>query len=173
METPLTDSINALTQYANETTGKQDTTLSDAVGSLVEGYGGENSGVKTDSGIAYIETDSTTISITHNLEGAPDFAYIFADIDDNDSMPYGGCYMQSYGKLKITNLPNTRTDSMPYTYVLKHETSGNYLNGMYNNSQPVTSHDRFVFQRGGTDWKALDTNGNPIPYKWVVGRFTT
>ena len=42
MSTPLTDSINALTQYANETTGKQDTTLSDAVGSLVEGYGGGN-----------------------------------------------------------------------------------------------------------------------------------
>ena len=39
MSTPLTDGINALTQYANETTGKQDTTLSDAVGSLVEGYG--------------------------------------------------------------------------------------------------------------------------------------
>lgn len=39
MSTPLTDSINALTAYANETTGKQDTTLSDAVGSLVEGYG--------------------------------------------------------------------------------------------------------------------------------------
>lgn len=42
MATPLTDSINALTQYANETTGKQDTTLSDAVGSLVEGYGGSD-----------------------------------------------------------------------------------------------------------------------------------
>ena len=40
MATPLTDSINALTAYANETTGKQDTTLSDAVGSLVEWYGG-------------------------------------------------------------------------------------------------------------------------------------
>lgn len=38
MSTPLTNSINALTQYANEVTGKQDTTLSDAVGSLVEGY---------------------------------------------------------------------------------------------------------------------------------------
>lgn len=40
MSTPLTDSINALTAYANEVTGKQDATLSDAVGSLVEGYGG-------------------------------------------------------------------------------------------------------------------------------------
>ena len=38
MATPLTDGINALTQYANEVTGKQDTTLSDAVGSLVSGF---------------------------------------------------------------------------------------------------------------------------------------
>lgn len=38
--TPLTDAINALTQYANETTGASDTTLSDAVGTLVAGYGG-------------------------------------------------------------------------------------------------------------------------------------
>lgn len=38
--TPLTDAINALTTYANETTGESDTTLSDAVGSLVAGYGG-------------------------------------------------------------------------------------------------------------------------------------
>lgn len=38
--TPLTDAINALTRYANETTGASDTTLSDAVGTLVAGYGG-------------------------------------------------------------------------------------------------------------------------------------
>lgn len=40
MTTPLTDAINALTAYANETTGASDTTLSDAVESLVAGYGG-------------------------------------------------------------------------------------------------------------------------------------
>ena len=49
--TPLTDAINALTQYANETTGASDTTLSDAVGTLVAGYGGGGSGWTTD-GIA-------------------------------------------------------------------------------------------------------------------------
>lgn len=38
--TPLTDAINALTTYANETTGASDTNLSDAVGTLVSGYGG-------------------------------------------------------------------------------------------------------------------------------------
>ena len=39
MPTPLTDAIQALTRYANETTGQSDTTLSDAVATLVEGYG--------------------------------------------------------------------------------------------------------------------------------------
>lgn len=39
MAQPLTDAINALTRYANETTGQSDTTLSDAVETLVEGYG--------------------------------------------------------------------------------------------------------------------------------------
>lgn len=38
--TPLTDSINALTTYANEVTGASDTTLSDAVHTLASGYGG-------------------------------------------------------------------------------------------------------------------------------------
>ena len=39
MSTPLTDSINALTTYANEVTGGSDTTLSDAVHTLASGYG--------------------------------------------------------------------------------------------------------------------------------------
>lgn len=37
--TPLTDAINALTTYANETTGASDTDLSSAVATLVAGYG--------------------------------------------------------------------------------------------------------------------------------------
>lgn len=40
MATPLTDSINALTTYANEVTGASDTNLSDAVHTLASGYGG-------------------------------------------------------------------------------------------------------------------------------------
>lgn len=38
--TPLTDSITALTTYANEVTGGSDTTLSEAVATLASGYGG-------------------------------------------------------------------------------------------------------------------------------------
>lgn len=37
--TPLTDSIEALTTYANQKTGASDTNLSDAVYRLVQGYG--------------------------------------------------------------------------------------------------------------------------------------
>lgn len=61
MVTPLTDSINALTAYANETTGKSDTTLSDAVGSLVEGYGGDSSA--TQHTISLTLWDDTTATI--------------------------------------------------------------------------------------------------------------
>lgn len=42
MATPLTDSINALTTYANEVTGASDTTLSDAVHTLASGYDGRS-----------------------------------------------------------------------------------------------------------------------------------
>lgn len=38
MSTPLTDRINALTASANATTGASDTTLTDAVGRLIDGY---------------------------------------------------------------------------------------------------------------------------------------
>ena len=60
MATPLTDSINALTQYANEVTGKQDATLADAVGSLVEGYGGG-------SELYSVGTDLVTMFLGRNM----------------------------------------------------------------------------------------------------------
>lgn len=53
--TPLTDAINALTRYANETTGASDTNLSDAVGTLVAGYGGGGGGISIDDFAAGIE----------------------------------------------------------------------------------------------------------------------
>ena len=84
MSTPLTDSINALTAYANETTGASDTTLSDAVGRLCGGYGGEipsatPEGMKTYfekqgfvfSDFVFSEIDSGYTSISHNLGSVP------------------------------------------------------------------------------------------------------
>lgn len=39
MATPLTDSIEALTNYINEVTGESDDNLSDAIATLADGYG--------------------------------------------------------------------------------------------------------------------------------------
>ena len=66
--TPLTDAIQALTQYANETTGASDTTLSAAVGTLVAGYGGGGGGVFTK---LYDNTlSANTRTVTINIEQA-------------------------------------------------------------------------------------------------------
>lgn len=57
---PLTDAINALTTYANSVTGASDTSLSDAVDTLVDGYGG---GGSTDSVIEeFIRRFNSSIS---------------------------------------------------------------------------------------------------------------
>ena len=61
--TPLTDAIQALTTYANETTGASDTTLSEAVGTLVAGYGQGGGGWTTD-GIASGTEPNGDITIT-------------------------------------------------------------------------------------------------------------
>lgn len=81
MSTPLTDSINALTRYANETTGASDTTLSDAVESLVAGYGGGgSSSVQTVTGT--IIGDGTNI-LEIPCAFAPDTIYIYSDLSDD------------------------------------------------------------------------------------------
>lgn len=58
MAQPLTDAINALTTYANSVTGASDTTLSEAVATLANGYGG--GGGSFDTGT--VTGDGTTTS---------------------------------------------------------------------------------------------------------------
>lgn len=62
MSQPLTDAINALTTYANSVTGASDTTLSDAVDTLVDGYGGGGGGGATGTYTDTAGTTSCTIS---------------------------------------------------------------------------------------------------------------
>jgi hypothetical protein len=67
MSTPLTDSINALTTYANEVTGASDTNLSDAVHTLASGYGsgGASSWTKvaeTSYQVSTTGTSATTVA---------------------------------------------------------------------------------------------------------------
>lgn len=75
MATPLTDSINALTRYANETTGASDTTLSDAVESLVAGYGqGGSSYFEVIDRFSFAE-DTFEYTFTHSGAGL----YVFCE----------------------------------------------------------------------------------------------
>lgn len=71
--TPLTDAIQALTQYANETTGASDTTLSAAVGTLVAGYGG-GGGVSIDD-IAKTVQPSGAITLSDSVTTIGEYAF--------------------------------------------------------------------------------------------------
>lgn len=65
-ETPLTDSIEALTTYANQTTGASDTNLSDAVYTLVQGYGGGGESPFVIEEVVVEENNVTNMFEAHN-----------------------------------------------------------------------------------------------------------
>ena len=80
MATPLTDSINALTTYANEVTGASDTNLSDAVHTLASGYGGGGSGLEYETGTYTAAEDGNPyISFTNSHTSAP-FIVVLMDV---------------------------------------------------------------------------------------------
>ena len=60
----LTDSIEALTTYANGVTGESDTTLSDAVASLADGYG-QGGGISDGYEITALNTDGFPTAVDH------------------------------------------------------------------------------------------------------------
>ena len=91
MSTPLTDGINALTAYANETTGASDTTLSDAVGRLCEGYGGGDE-------LYPVGTDLVTAYLGRNTDGMGKFTLgtlntSTGEMTPNDDNPSNGLCM--------------------------------------------------------------------------------
>lgn len=89
--TPLTDAINALTQYANETTGASDTTLSDAVGTLVAGYGGGGGDFETGVYVGDGTVHSSYITITVSKQYSH-FAILIDDITGHASGDFFGCW---------------------------------------------------------------------------------
>ena len=91
MSTPLTDSINALTTYANEVTGGSDTNLSDAVHTLASGYGG-GGGLEYEEGTYTAASDSNpTINFTNSHSTAPALV-VFVDTDSYVSQAAGILY---------------------------------------------------------------------------------
>lgn len=95
MSTPLTDGINALTAYANEVTGASDTTLSDAVESLVAGYG-----------VSSIKTSTLTIP-ANTLDRANTIAQFFRE--EFECPP---CFLE----ITLVENPNTDNQFVSYLY---------------------------------------------------------
>jgi len=85
MSTPLTDSINALTTYANEVTGGSDTNLSDAVHTLASGYGGGGSGYTLLASGTYTQaTNTNKMTIPVDYSGTPIAVYVKAQTFSGD-----------------------------------------------------------------------------------------
>ena len=81
MATPLTDAINALTAYANETTGAGDTNLSDAVGTLVDGYGGRGGGGVSLLGEVTIQSNVREYNLDLSAYQNYNFFFVYLDAE--------------------------------------------------------------------------------------------
>ena len=102
MSTPLTDSINALTAYANEVTGASDTTLSDAVGRLCEGYGwGDGRDVVVTETVG--NTYQLAIQILNNFESPARYAVCLKTANNPtlENIIYGVCVYKNSNSVLV------------------------------------------------------------------------
>lgn len=106
MSTPLTDSINALTTYANGVTGASDINLSDAVHTLASGYGGGGS-VKTGT---FVGDGTKEVNLSVGFE--PDVIVIDSGLDPSQS-GYTGLIVVAIAKnvFTVNNTHNSDTDT--------------------------------------------------------------
>lgn len=114
MSTPLTDRITALTAQANVVTGASDTTLTDAVGTLIAGFGSGGS-------------DIVVVDDTANL--SPEIANMFFSL-------IGGEIGKIYAvilKQAASKVVHQQALAMVFA---KYDASANYIGGMirYNSS---------------------------------------
>ena len=131
--TPLTDSIEALTTYANQTTGASDTNLSDAVYRLVQGYGSGG-----DSAFEIEEVVVGENSVT-NMEDAHDYFF--------NSWSIG-----TFLFLKETpNTYNQLVSMMPFNN-FPSGASGRYRNGIILGANNSANYDAVIVQ-GTTYYK--------------------
>ena len=104
MSTPLTDSINALTAYANETTGASDTTLSDAVGRLCEGYGGDVPWKRIVLESDYYDTGVSKLMNFLGIDGTDvlnGHTYFAEFLNNNYDQPYGKIFRIRFVIFKV------------------------------------------------------------------------
>lgn len=114
MATPLTDKVNNLIAYANGVTSKSDTTLSNAVKSLADGYG---QGGTTPT----LVQKSITLNGTYDPEdeNADGFSEVTVNVQGGASMTE---VANTYGtELRITSAPGSAPSATSHTLYFEYE----------------------------------------------------
>ena len=128
-----------------------------------------NNPCQTDTGTLTIDSSRAIITVQHNLKAIPDFAMIeIAEPLDANKIPYGSCIFCIYGYIPQINMQVP--PYMTYNYIYRHKTSGNFLSNTFSMNNGQLSATEFQFSRGQNDWPSIDTDGNPIKYRWMVGK---
>ena len=144
MSTPLTDGINALTAYANEVTGAEDTTLSDAVGRLCEGYGGGDSPFTVEK----IKTYTVEEPWENDTKGNPVAIFTALGLDRNDLTNYSETFLCIF-KNNVSN--QYKCDFIQYSKETSASSEGAYASR--NNYTSV----RIANSLGTSAWASIGT----------------
>lgn len=160
--TPLTDAIQALTTYANTITGESDTTLSDAVESLADGYGGGNSPISLLDTLT-VSADSRSYDLDLTPYASYNFVYVYGDVTlsaadwiyfvQNGSSPSGGTYTNQtrtdqtglvYERVKVIGMPNAK-HIMPATggFLINETATTNLFIYAYNAANTIKAGSKF------------------------------
>lgn len=125
--TPLTDAINALTTYANTVTGASDTTLSDAVATLADGYGG-GGGVSVD-GIANGTEPSGAVTLS-SATSIKAYAFYKCPITSISAPNVTSIDGKAFEGTSITELNDPFPSMVPSASTLLNTTSGYIFGNM-------------------------------------------
>lgn len=172
----LADGIEAMTTYSNEVTGESDTTLSDAVRTLADGYRGGGSGVEYETGI-YVPTvneQAPTIYFA-NAHSTPPSIIVFEDvsaespsISNTDLFVYVNS-LSIFGNPLLVKNPTFYSE---YVGHVKRHNNGNVTNGVgeYTRGEITSTSFRpyaatnYIYPAGHTlKWIAVWSPTQPAP----------
>lgn len=136
---------------------------------LLSMFGALPAGIKAFKlGTMTLDTDQSTIFyITTNLGYYPDVYGFYIKSSDNDLIPLGSAVKVIYNKINYVP-SNLAGNIYAHWYLYKHSTSGNLIVGQYNPQSQLPDANTIRIHRPVSDWKALDTNNNPIIYEWFA-----
>lgn len=172
VEKVLTPKIEALTAYANTITGKNDTTLSDAVASLGAGYSGGNC-LECETGTYTAVSDGNpTISFTNTHATAPSIIVFMDATESYADAVNSGCLFYYFDPVALfgtgfikTSTSASETWNNPYTYA-RRANNNNMAMGMANLS-PASN---YISNTGFTPYFANATYPckSGQTYKWLA-----